>query len=263
MTGTNQSTPPSPADAPVPSAGNPDHDVQRSLRGEVLADLPTFDYWVTPETRLGSVVDELQRRPELPGVILRTDWEIAGVLPLAHDEETYSALSDRLVCVESHYEVENDLALLMSLAGYLPLGVENFWESSPTQRTQLSVALEEALTNGYFYGNLELDPRLKTQDPEQFYRLADERKAQPPYTDRRMSITARYTPDDVTFIIRDAGQGFDAARAVAREDAADLTDGAGGRGLRLMRTFLDRVQFNDRGNEVTLVKRRASENADR
>jgi anti-sigma regulatory factor (Ser/Thr protein kinase) len=149
----------------------------------------------------------------------------------------------------------------MSLAGYLPLGVENFWDCSPTLRTQLSVALEEALTNAYFYGNLELDPRLKTERPEEFYRLADERKSQPLYRNRRLGITARYTPDHVTFVVRDAGPGFDTAGAVAREDAADLTDGAGGRGLRLMRTFLDRVEFNDRGNEVTLIKRRVSEPA--
>jgi hypothetical protein len=30
-----------------------------------------------------------------------------------------------------------------------------------------------------------------------------------------------------------------------------------------MRTFLDRVEFNDRGNEVSLVKRRHSGSGDR
>jgi CheY-like chemotaxis protein len=179
---------------------------------------------------------------------------------LLHDDETYALLADRLTSVESHYDVENDLALLLSLAGYLPLGVDNFWEATPTLRTQLSVALEEALSNAYFYGSLELDPQLKAGHPEQFYRLADERKVQPPYQQRRVHVTARYSPDDVTFIIRDEGPGFDTGQAIAREDTADLTDGGGGRGLRLMRTFLDQVEFNAQGNEVTLVKRRAVEN---
>jgi CheY-like chemotaxis protein len=178
---------------------------------------------------------------------------------LTHDDETYAALADRLTSVESHYDVENDLALLLSLAGYLPLGVDNFWEATPTLRTQLSVALEEALTNAYFYGSLELDPQLKSRDPEQFYQLANERKSQSGFQDRRVHVTARYSPDEVAFTIRDEGPGFDTARAVAREDTADLTDGSGGRGLRLMRTFLDRVEFNSRGNEVTLVKRRAAD----
>jgi anti-sigma regulatory factor (Ser/Thr protein kinase) len=31
----------------------------------------------------------------------------------------------------------------------------------------------------------------------------------------------------------------------------------GGRGLSLMRTFMDEVTFNEAGNEVTMVKRRA------
>jgi anti-sigma regulatory factor (Ser/Thr protein kinase) len=35
-----------------------------------------------------------------------------------------------------------------------------------------------------------------------------------------------------------------------------------GRGLLLIRTFMDEVRFNDRGNEITLVKRARSEAAD-
>jgi anti-sigma regulatory factor (Ser/Thr protein kinase) len=31
-----------------------------------------------------------------------------------------------------------------------------------------------------------------------------------------------------------------------------------GRGILLMRTFMDEVRFNDRGNEVTMVKRRSA-----
>jgi signal transduction histidine kinase/CheY-like chemotaxis protein len=64
----------------VPVGPALDADLQRNLRGEVVADLPTFDYWVTPQTRLGAVVDELQRRPDLPGVILRDARNVTGVL---------------------------------------------------------------------------------------------------------------------------------------------------------------------------------------
>lgn len=59
----------------------PDNEFELCPRGRVLADLPCFDYWVEPATRLGVVVDELQRRPDLPGVILRKGTEVAGVLP--------------------------------------------------------------------------------------------------------------------------------------------------------------------------------------
>ena len=69
-----------PVAGPAPNGTATDEEFQRSLRGEFVADLPTFDYWVTPETRLGAVVDELQRRPDLPGVILRNAQHIAGVL---------------------------------------------------------------------------------------------------------------------------------------------------------------------------------------
>ena len=34
----------------------------------------------------------------------------------------------------------------------------------------------------------------------------------------------------------------------------------GGRGLVLIHTFMDEVQFNDRGNEITMIKRATSQN---
>ena len=67
------------AAANTPSAGEFDN----SPRRECLADLPSFDYSVTPDTRLSEVVDELQRRADLPGVILRRGREVQGVLPRA------------------------------------------------------------------------------------------------------------------------------------------------------------------------------------
>ena len=62
------------------------------------------------------------------------------------------------------------------------------------------------------------------------------------------------TDDECRFVIRDEGPGFDP------NSLPDATDPARpapcGRGLLLMRTFMDEVHFNEKGNEVTLVKRR-------
>jgi anti-sigma regulatory factor (Ser/Thr protein kinase) len=57
------------------------------------------------------------------------------------------------------------------------------------------------------------------------------------------------------FVIRDDGPGFDPASVPAAGQPGSL-DPDSGRGLVLMRAFLDEVTFNPRGNEVTLVKRR-------
>jgi anti-sigma regulatory factor (Ser/Thr protein kinase) len=62
-------------------------------------------------------------------------------------------------------------------------------------------------------------------------------------------------PEQATIIVRDEGPGFDHT-AYEGNVEADKLDGATGKGLVLMRSFMDVVRFNDKGNEVTLIKRR-------
>ncbi len=58
-------------------------------------------------------------------------------------------------------------------------------------------------------------------------------------------------------MIRDEGSGFDRSELPDPTDPENLLKSSG-RGVMLMQTFMDEVIFNDRGNEVTLIKRRAS-----
>jgi anti-sigma regulatory factor (Ser/Thr protein kinase) len=92
-------------------------------------------------------------------------------------------------------------------------------------------------------------------DGSAFRRLADRRRGEAPYRDRRVRVSARVGPDRATFVIADQGAGFDVAKLPDPTDPENLLL-AHGRGVLLMRTFMDEVRFNDAGNRVTLVKRR-------
>jgi anti-sigma regulatory factor (Ser/Thr protein kinase) len=59
----------------------------------------------------------------------------------------------------------------------------------------------------------------------------------------------------VTYVIRDEGQGFDLA-AMPDPTLPQNLERRTGRGLSLIRTFMDDVRHNDIGNEITMVKRR-------
>ena len=56
-------------------------------------------------------------------------------------------------------------------------------------------------------------------------------------------------------MVRDEGPGFNPGDVPDPTDPANL-ERESGRGLLLMRTFMDDVQFSQHGNQVTLVKRR-------
>ena len=60
---------------------------------------------------------------------------------------------------------------------------------------------------------------------------------------------------EARFTIRDEGPGFDPAM-LSNPTQAENLERCSGRGLLLMRMFMDEVTFNSIGNEVTLVKRR-------
>ena len=74
-----------------------------------------------------------------------------------------------------------------------------------------------------------------------------------PTSDRRIEVEVRLARDKAVFVVRDEGLGFDPQSLPDPTDPANL-DKTTGRGILLMRAFMDQVEFNARGNEVTMVK---------
>jgi anti-sigma regulatory factor (Ser/Thr protein kinase) len=67
-------------------------------------------------------------------------------------------------------------------------------------------------------------------------------------------VDVKISTEEARFVIRDEGPGFDVASVPEPIDAAG-EQAKSGRGLALMRAFMDQVTFNDVGNQVTMVKR--------
>ena len=55
-------------------------------------------------------------------------------------------------------------------------------------------------------------------------------------------------------MVEDDGPGFDTSKMTAEIDPEDLLR-IGGRGLLLIRAFMDEVQHNGTGNRITMIKR--------
>src|SRR5262249_19808846 len=75
-----------------------------------------------------------------------------------------------------------------------------------------------------------------------------------PYRSRRVHVTARESPAEAVYVIRDEGPGFDPSKLPDPTDPANL-ERVTGRGLLLIRTFMDEVHHNPKGNEITMVNR--------
>jgi anti-sigma regulatory factor (Ser/Thr protein kinase) len=77
-----------------------------------------------------------------------------------------------------------------------------------------------------------------------------------PYAERRVQVTARIDPEEALFVVRDEGNGFNPDDLPDPTNAENLLKPSG-RGVMLIRTFMDEVSFNDKGNEITMIKRHA------
>jgi anti-sigma regulatory factor (Ser/Thr protein kinase) len=120
---------------------------------------------------------------------------------------------------------------------------------------RVGVALEEALRNALYHGNLEVDSSLREGDERAFFALVHERASQPPFRMRRIDVIAAYDRVQAAYTIRDEGLGFDTS-IIDRPIEPESVFAASGRGLLLMRTFMDELRFNALGNEVTMIKHR-------
>jgi anti-sigma regulatory factor (Ser/Thr protein kinase) len=124
------------------------------------------------------------------------------------------------------------------------------------ERMQIAMALDEALLNGIIHGNLEVSSDLRQiEDGEPYMQMIKERKTELPYKDRRVRVSVVATREMVTFRISDDGPGFDASTLLDPTDPENL-EKAGGRGLLLINAFMDEVSHNEKGNEITLMKRK-------
>lgn len=163
--------------------------------------------------------------------------------------EVYTSLH----CQELRFSFPTDRRLVGSVVNSLQDHGVRFGVLSERERTRVGVALEEALLNAIVHGNLEISSKLRDADDGSYERLIALRIGQAPYRDRQVEVTARFSPEAAVFVIRDDGPGFD-VEALPNSTAPGDVARAHGRGMRLIRMFFDEVQYNAKGNEVTLVK---------
>jgi serine/threonine-protein kinase RsbW len=98
------------------------------------------------------------------------------------------------------------------------------------------LALEEALVNAIKHGN-GMDP------------------------DKQVHIDCRFEVDRVRIVIEDEGGGFD-LKAVPDPTDDENLERPGGRGIMLMRSFMNTIEYNDSGNRLVLEKVRADSGPD-
>jgi len=177
------------------------------------------------------------------------------VLTTAKADRHQQRLQECLTRVESHFVLNNDPALIPPLIGHLEENITRMKLCDPSGLILVGVALHEALTNAIYHGNLELSSAVREQDEKAYHETAQARRLLEPYSLRRVYVRAEVSRLEATFVVRDEGPGFDPSLLPDPTDPANL-ERVSGRGLFLIRTFMDDVSHNEAANQITMVKRR-------
>ncbi len=157
---------------------------------------------------------------------------------------------------EVNYLLGHELACRGALVSHLQDSLRQIEFCDEADVIRIGMALAEAIDNAVDHGNLELDSALREQSDTAYREEAAQRALRPPFRDRTVHITARLSQQEATYIVRDQGSGFDVNSLPDPTDPENLLLPSG-RGVLLIRTFMDEVSFNDQGNELTMIKRRS------
>jgi CheY-like chemotaxis protein len=192
--------------------------------------------------------------------------ELAAMLPRAVREvlnvkrgnRLQERLMESITASRIHFSLESDPVLIDAVVDLVQRILKRVGICGPNEQMRVAVALGHALQNALYHGSLELTKEQIEETREALLQgnktnVIEERLRQPPYCGRAISLDVSITPMEARFVVNDQGPGFD-VRAVLRKDRAEIVLWSEGRGLLLMRSIMDEVIYNDRGNEVTLIK---------
>ncbi|MBB3204438.1 CheY-like chemotaxis protein [Rhodopirellula rubra] len=190
---------------------------------------------------------------------------IIDVLGVIRTDASYAKLISTLRKNVFVFDLPNDPLLISPLVGLL-MQVSSGMELLPSiDMVRLGVAVEHALANAMLHGNLELSSDECPSHHDlardgRFSEAMQERIQQSPYRERTIRVEAIAATEEIRIIITDEGNGFDTS-TVPRKGQLDPKamsedeNAPRGQGLVLMASFVDELVYNDKGNQVTLVKR--------
>ncbi len=168
--------------------------------------------------------------------------------------EEKDALADAFVEARERFDVESSLTAAdrvcrratAYLATYAGLDESRF----------LAGCLREIVVNAVEHGNLQItfDEKTESMSSGRYFELLQERRTDPRFHSRKVVVEYSLSSARATFRVTDEGDGFDYRRFMQEDGAPSAALLEHGRGLFITMSAFDKVLFNDKGNQVTLVK---------
>ncbi|MDB2687257.1 response regulator [Mariniblastus sp.] len=186
-------------------------------------------------------------KSELANSLLET---VMQILVMAESDSRYRKLISCTTKTDFEFELPNDPSLIEPLIDLVRQVAVSQGFVPQNNRVQMAVALEQAIVNAMVRGNLELSQdEMPVINPE----MVAQRIGEEPYSGRTVYFRSLVTREKAEFTLRDQGAGF-AWESIPDAHHPDSFREGAGKGLVLIKTFMDEVEFNESGNEIKMTK---------
>ena len=164
---------------------------------------------------------------------------------ILYEKRLFEIPSDSTACNVITYVLTKDL----TSAGFC----------NRTTMGNISLALKEAIDNAIIHGNLEISSEIiETGGIKEFYSEVSKRRNLEKYSGKKVTVYYELVHDYVEYIIEDDGNGFNYDQLPDPRDPENFFKNSG-RGLLIIRTLMDEVDWNAKGNTIRLRKYRVKE----
>ena len=127
----------------------------------------------------------------------------------------------------------------------------------PEKMHRITIPLHEAITNAIIHGNLEVSSELKEEQGNLFSQAVAQRSSIDRYASRSVEVVFDADADRFQWMITDEGPGFDVAAKLAHADSDEISLLSSGRGITMMRAFMDDVYYLNGGRTVVMTMQRS------
>ncbi|MCG6152049.1 7TM diverse intracellular signaling domain-containing protein [Leptospira bandrabouensis] len=128
---------------------------------------------------------------------------------------------------------------------------------SNIEQTEVRSSIREIIINAVEHGNLNIsfDEKSKALLEGNYLEFLQKRQEDPRYSQKRVKIEYSFASEFVAYRITDEGRGFDHKKHMEKSlEEMNEAHEQHGRGILMTKSVFDRIEYNDRGNQVSLIK---------
>lgn len=160
--------------------------------------------------------------------------------------EKYCEYEHRKFSFGSHINIANLIVNAVSQ------NLQKYFDESDSM--SIKIGIKEMIVNAIEHGNLNITYEEKTQATAQdnLLNLINERKELPQNKNKKITVLYSLNSRRVMYLVRDQGDGFDHEKV--RDSFKVNLDQFHGRGIKISTACFDILKYNEKGNEVRMIK---------